>query len=430
MAIELQTTSLETIKLSELPEAIALNESDYSLIVQNGTSKKIKGLLLKGNTGDNGKSIEIRKTDTHIQWRQEEGQWINLVALADLKGNKGEQGEKGDKGDPGENGRDGLTTQISVNGTTYTHTNGLITLPNYPTVPTKTSQLTNDSGYITNVPDEYITETELNDKRYVTEQYVDDVVHHAITVGGYTHPETHPASMITGLSTVATSGDYNDLTNKPTIPTKTSELSNDSDFVDSAFVTTKIAEASLSGGEVDLSGYAKVTDLPTKTSQLTNDSGFITAIPSEYVTEAEVGTAVSSYVTEHKSELKGDQGEKGDPGAKGDKGDTGAKGDKGDKGTDGAKGDKGDKGDPFTYSDFTPEQLAALKGAKGDKGDKGDPGAKGEAGTNGKDGLTTTISVNGNTYTHVNGTVTLPNYPTVPTKTSQLTNDSSFATES
>lgn len=30
---------------------------------------------------------------------------------------------------------------------------------------------------------------------------------------------------------------------------------------------------------------------------------------------------------------------------------------------------KGDKGDPFTYSDFTTEQLAALKGEKGDKGD-------------------------------------------------------------
>lgn len=30
---------------------------------------------------------------------------------------------------------------------------------------------------------------------------------------------------------------------------------------------------------------------------------------------------------------------------------------------------KGDKGDPFEYSDFTPEQLAALKGDKGDPGD-------------------------------------------------------------
>lgn len=32
----------------------------------------------------------------------------------------------------------------------------------------------------------------------------------------YTHPASHPASMVTGLATVATSGDYNDLSNKPT----------------------------------------------------------------------------------------------------------------------------------------------------------------------------------------------------------------------
>ena len=47
---------------------------------------------------------------------------------------------------------------------------------------------------------------------------------------------------------------------------------------------------------------------------------------------------------------------------------------KGEKGDKGNKGDKGDKGDPFTYSDFTAEQLLALKGEKGDKGDKGDKG--------------------------------------------------------
>lgn len=37
----------------------------------------------------------------------------------------------------------------------------------------------------------------------------------------------------------------------------------------------------------------------------------------------------------------------------------------------GEKGDKGDKGDPFTYEDFTEEQLASLVGPKGDKGDPG-----------------------------------------------------------
>ena len=110
-------------------------------------------------------------------------------------------------------------------------------------------------------------------------------------------------------------------------------------------------------------------------------------------------------------------------------------------------GPKGDKGDAFTYDDFTAEQLAALKGEKGDKGDtgdvgpqgpqgiqgpagadgakgdkgdkgdtgeigpKGDPGEIGPAGPKGADGLTTSISVNGSTYNHINGTITLPDYP-------------------
>ena len=38
---------------------------------------------------------------------------------------------------------------------------------------------------------------------------------------------------------------------------------------------------------------------------------------------------------------------------------------------------RGQKGDAFTYSDFTAEQLAALKGEKGDKGDKGEKGNSG-----------------------------------------------------
>ena len=37
-------------------------------------------------------------------------------------------------------------------------------------------------------------------------------------------------------------------------------------------------------------------------------------------------------------------------------------------------GQNGKDGKPFTYDDFTPEQLAALKG---EKGDSGNPGADG-----------------------------------------------------
>ena len=65
--------------------------------------------------------------------------------------------------------------------------------------------------------------------------------------------------------------------------------------------------------------------------------------------------------------VKGERGLKGD---KGDKGDTGATGATG---AQGIQGEQGEKGDPFTYSDFTAEQLAALRGPQGDKGDKGDP---------------------------------------------------------
>ena len=95
---------------------------------------------------------------------------------------------------------------------------------------------------------------------------------------------------------------------------------------------------------------------------------------------------------------KGDKGDKGDTGPQGPQGvqgvpgDTGPKGDKGDKGdtgATGASGAQGPKGDPFTYSDFTAAQLAALKGEKGDtgpQGPKGDTGAKGETGATGPQG--------------------------------------------
>ena len=59
-----------------------------------------------------------------------------------------------------------------------------------------------------------------------------------------------------------------------------------------------------------------------------------------------------------------------------------------------ARNAKGDKGDPFTYADFTEEQLAALKGEKGDAFTYADFTAeqlarlKGEKGDTGQDGYT------------------------------------------
>ena len=79
---------------------------------------------------------------------------------------------------------------------------------------------------------------------------------------------------------------------KTSIPTKVSQLSNDSGYQAANNVNTT------------LSSYAKKSELPTKVSQLTNDSGFITEVPNEYVTETELNakgyqnsTQVNSAIT-------------------------------------------------------------------------------------------------------------------------------------
>nr|DAD63322.1 MAG TPA: nucleoid-associated protein [Caudoviricetes sp.] len=55
---------------------------------------------------------------------------------------------------------------------------------------------------------------------------------------------------------------------------------------------------------------------------------------------------------------------------------------KGPKGDTGENGEQGPKGEPFKYTDFTEEQLAALKGERGEKGETGKRGPKGEQGDN------------------------------------------------
>lgn len=89
-----------------------------------------------------------------------------------------------------------------------------------PTIPTTTSQLTNDSNFITSAAlSVYATETWVEQKGYLT----------SVAWGDIADKPT--------LSTVATSGSYNDLTDKPTIPTTTSELTNNSGFITSSALT-------------------------------------------------------------------------------------------------------------------------------------------------------------------------------------------------
>ena len=87
------------------------------------------------------------------------------------------------------------------------------------------------------------------------------------------------------LATVATTGSYNDLSNKPTIPTKVSELQNDSGYV----AGSSLATVAATGSYTDLSNTPTI---PKKVSELQNDSGYITG--TNYYTKTEVDTALSN----------------------------------------------------------------------------------------------------------------------------------------
>lgn len=87
--------------------------------------------------------------------------------------------------------------------------------------------------------------------------------------------------------------------------------------------------------------------------------------------------------------LTGEQGPRGYTGAQGIPGQAGPKGEQGPQGIqgpEGPRGYKGDKGDPFTYSDFTPEQLEALTGPQGPQGERGPQGPQGIQGIKGDTG--------------------------------------------
>lgn len=91
----------------------------------------------------------------------------------------------------------------------------------------------------------------------------------------------------------------------------------------------------------------------------------------------------SDFTAEQLAALKGEKGDTGAQGPKGEKGDTGPQGPKGDKGDTGAQGPKGDKGD------------TGAQGPQGEQGPKGDIGPAGAAGTNAKiTGATATVDSN------------------------------------
>jgi hypothetical protein len=219
--------------------------------------------------------------------------------------------------------------------------------------PTKVSAFENDKGYLSSIPLEYVTETELSGKGYATESYVANKIAEAelsgsdVDLSGLATKDELNAKVdkvkgksliddteITRLASVTNYDDteiknqLNSKANKtdiPTVPTNISSFTNDKGYltsVPSEYITetelnnknylTSIPSEYITETELnakgyltehqDLSSYAKTIDIPTKVSELANDKNYITSIPSEYVTETELNN--KKYLTSVPSDYK------------------------------------------------------------------------------------------------------------------------------
>lgn len=135
-------------------------------------------------------------------------------------------------------------------------------LANFEEIPTSVSQLSNDAGYLTSstlpsIPDR--TSDLTNDSGFITaSQAPVQSVNGQVGTVNISIPEQVNAdwNSVSGtnqilnkpsLSTVATSGSYTDLSNKPTIPTNTNQLTNGAGFVTAVQAASSAPVQSVNG---------------------------------------------------------------------------------------------------------------------------------------------------------------------------------------
>lgn len=190
---------------------------------------------------------------------------------------------------------------------------------NKPTIPTKTSQLTNDSGYL--------TEHQSLDNYYTKEQ-TDSSINTALDAVAAV-PQTYDIEWMMNLFSTSTDGtvtltaeQFNEIKAAADahkifvaygqVFSSSTSYRGDDTYIEltqlwANSVSTLIISSlngtynvSVTSDQIitldDLTGYAKASDVPTKTSQLTNDSGFAKA--SDVPTKTSQLTNDSNFLTE------------------------------------------------------------------------------------------------------------------------------------
>ena len=200
------------VKATELVELTEVDESSYIVITDGASSKKIKAILLKGQDGETP-TFQIGAVSTLIEGSDATVNMTNIDGVYTI--NFGiPRGESGSSGTGS-----GITeTQLNQLSTAYTHSQSA----HAPSNAQKNSDITKTeieaklTGNITtHTHSQYLTEHQ-SLTSYATKTYVNDAIANA-SIGGEVDLSGYAKK--SELSTVATSGSYNDLTDKPTIPT-------------------------------------------------------------------------------------------------------------------------------------------------------------------------------------------------------------------
>lgn len=181
---------------------------------------------------------------------------------------------------------------------------------------------------------------------------------------------------------------------KPSIPAKTSDLTNDSGFITGVAwggITGTIANQVDLKNELDakqgtLTAGANITIDANNVISATGGGGTGghtildsagSAMPARSKLQFD-GATVTDNAAGDKTVVAGLKGDTGDTGPQGPKGDTGATGPQGPQGVQGEQGPKGDTGETGPQG---PKGDTGDTGPQGPKGDTGETGAQGPAGT-------------------------------------------------
>lgn len=156
----------------------------------------------------------------------------------------------------------------------------------------KKTEIPDTSSFITSIPSEYVTETELNAKGYLTE-------HQSLTAYAL---KTDIPTVPTNVSAFNNDAGYiTDISSKANVG-HSHKLSDITDYVEpnltgyatEKYVDDKVAQIDIP--ETDLTNYALKSEIPTKVSELSNDSGYLTEHQSleGYATEQYVDEAIAA----------------------------------------------------------------------------------------------------------------------------------------